>query len=342
MTDGAAASRRLMDLMIGYWASQAVYTAAKLGLADELADGPATPAQLADRTGTHEPSLARLLRFLAELGVVERDPARGTYRTTEVGRTLRTEEQGSMRDLALLYGEEFYAGWGHLTHTVRTGENAFTALHGAAMYPYFGRTPELTAKFDRAMAASSAFFDPIPTLFDFSEARTVVDIAGGNGSLLTTVLRAHPHLRGVLFDTEHVVDAARTELARTELAGRLDYAWGDYYEKVPAGGDVYLLSRVLHGRDDERCLEVLRRIREVIPEDGALLIVERVVPEDGSPSLAAWFDVHMLAIAGGSERTASEYAALLEQSGFALSVVHGLPLDTELLVAVPRTRSANA
>ncbi|MDH6135448.1 hypothetical protein P3T37_004863 [Kitasatospora sp. MAA4] len=335
-----APARRVLDLMTGYWASQAVYVAAKLELADHLATGPLTATELAARTAADEPSLARLLRFLSELGIVTAD-AEGAYRTTEAGAELRTEEQGSMRDLALLYGEEFYAGWGNLLHTVRTGQNGFEALHGAPMYPYFAQSPELTAKFDRAMAASSAFFEPIPVLHDFSRARTVVDIAGGNGALLATVLRAHPEARGILFDAQHVVEAARTELAATSVGDRVDYAWGDYYEKVPAGGDVYLLSRVLHGRDDARCVDVLARIREAMPNDGALLIVERVIPDDGSASLAAWFDVHMLTIAGGTERTTSQYRDLLEQAGFDLTAVHGLPLDTQLLVAEPQSRNAN-
>ncbi|WP_035800304.1 methyltransferase [Kitasatospora mediocidica] len=335
-----APARRVLDLMTGYWASQAVYVAAKLELADHLATGPLTSTDLAGRTGTDEPSLARLLRFLSELGIVTAD-ADGAYRTTEAGAELRTQEHGSMRDLALLYGEEFYAGWGNLLHTVRTGQNGFEALHGAAMYPYFAQSPELTAKFDRAMAASSAFFEPIPSLHDFSRARTVVDIAGGNGALLATVLRAQPDARGILFDAQHVVEAARTELATTSVGDRVDYAWGDYYDKVPAGGDVYLLSRVLHGRDDDKCVDVLARIREAMPEDGALLIVERVIPDDGSASLAAWFDVHMLTIAGGTERTTSQYRDLLERAGFDLTAVHGLPLDTQLLVAQPQSRKAN-
>ncbi|MEU6236789.1 methyltransferase [Kitasatospora sp. NPDC047058] len=332
MTATPAAARRMMDLLTGYWASQAVHAAAALALADRLAGGPATSTELAGRTGTHEPSLARLLRFLAELGVLARD-SDGAYRTTELGRTLRTEEPGSMRDLALLYGEEFYAGWGRLLHTVRTGGNAFEDVHGAAMYAYFGRTPALTARFDRAMAAGSAFFTDVPALHDFTGAGTVVDVGGGNGALLATVLRAHPHLDGVLFDTAHVVEAARRELAGSDLAGRIAFESGDYYDGVPAGGDVYLLSRVLHGRDDERCVRVLRRIRAAVPDGGALLVVERVLPEDGSPSLAAWFDVHMMAVAGGVERTAAEYRALLGTAGFTLSAVHGLPLDTALLVA---------
>lgn len=336
MSDHATASHRLLTLMTGYWASQAVHTAAELQLADHLADGPVSPADLAVRTGTDEPSLARLLRFLVELGVLAGNSADG-FRTTDVGQTLRSDEQGSMRDLALLYGEEFYTGWGQLTHTVRTGENAFEHVHGAAMYPYFGRTPQTSARFDRAMAASSAFFDPIPALYDFSAARTVVDIAGGNGALLARVLRAHPHLRGVLFDTAHVVESARREPADPDVSARTDFESGDYYEKVPTCGDVYLLSRVLHGRDDEKCVQVLRHIRAAVPADGALLIVERVIPEDGTPSLASWFDVHMLAIAGGRERTTAEYRNLLTEAGFALDATHELPLDSELLVAVPRS-----
>ncbi|MEU6734442.1 methyltransferase [Streptomyces physcomitrii] len=335
-----SASRRLMELTVGYWASQAVHTAAELELADHLAEGPLTAPELTVRTGTHGPSLHRLLRFLTELGILRTD-AQGAYLTTETGDLLRTREHGSMRDLALLYGEEFYSGWGALTHTVRTGERGFDSVHGAAMYPYFGRSPELTRKFDRAMAAGSEFFTQIPALYDFGSARTVVDIAGGNGVLLAEVLRSSPQARGVLFDTAHVIDAARRGLAGSDVADRLDFASGDYYEKVPAGGDVYLLSRILHGRDDEKCVEVLTRIRESIREDGALLIVERVIPDDGAPSLAVWFDVHMLTIAAGEERTRSEYTALLERSGFRLSETHELPLDTALLVAVPKAETGS-
>jgi DNA-binding transcriptional ArsR family regulator len=327
-------SRKLMDLTIGYWASQAVHVAARLAIADHLADGQLTGDELAARTGAHGPSLSRLLRFLVELGIVEGGEREG-YRVTETGALLRTEQYGSMRDLALLYGEEFYTGWGSLLHTVTTGQNAFESVHGAAMYPYFGQTPELTRKFDRAMAAGSEFFERIPAVYDFGGARTVVDIAGGNGALLAEVLRANPQARGVLFDTGHVIEAARRSLTDTDIAERVDYACGDYYEKVPAGGDVYLLSRILHGRDDDRCADVLARVREAIPDDGVLLIIERVIPEDGTPSLAVWFDVHMMTVAGGVERTRSQYQALLERGGFALTEVHELPLDIQLLVAVP-------
>lgn len=334
-------SRRLMDLTIGYWASQAVYVTAKLGIADHLETAPLTSTELAARTGTHGPSLSRLMRFLGELGIVEGNDQNG-YRATQIGRLLRTGENGSMRDLALLYGEEFYAGWGNLLHTVQTGENAFASLHGMTMYPYFSQSPELTRKFDRAMAAGSTFFEQIPALYDFSKAQTIVDVAGGNGALLAEVLRANPKARGILFDTEHVVKAAQQDLSATDIADRLEYISGDYYEKVPAGGDVYLLARILHGRDDAKCLDVLARIREVMPDEGVLLIVERVMPEDGSPSLAVWFDVHMLAIAGGMERTESQYRSLMDRAGFALLAMHELPLDTRILIAARRDDAGRA
>lgn len=328
----------LMNVTIGYWASQAVYVAAKLGIPDQLGDSGLDPADLARLTGSDPVALRRLLRLLAQVDVV-RQAADGTYHNTELGTLLRTEEHGSMRDLALLYGEEFYAGWGNLLHTVRTGENGFQALNGAAMYPYFQQSPELTSKFDRAMAAGSEYFRELSSVHDFHAAKVLVDIGGGNGALLLELLSRHPGLHGILFDAPHVIDAAESELRGTEFADRLEFAAGDYRQGVPTGHDTYMLSRILHGRDDAKCLDLLAIVRDAIDEDGTLLIIERVIASDDEPSLAVWFDVHMLAIAGGEERTESQYRSLLSEAGFELTASHPLPLDFELIVARPRVRS---
>jgi hypothetical protein len=326
------AARRLMDLTIGYWASQAVYVSAKLGIADRLAEQQLDAGQLARRVGADEPSLIRLLRFLTELDLVGIDDT-GCYRNTELGELLRTTEHGSMRDLALLYGEEFYAGWGKLLHTVRTGERGFDTVHGAPMYQYFGQSLELSAKFDRAMAAGSTYFHELSLVHDFSDTRVLVDIGGGNGALLDEVLRANPDMRGVLFDVLVVIESAKIALAGSPVADRVDFVAGDYREDIPAGHDAYMLSRILHGRDDEKCVDLLSRVRSAIADEGTLLVIERVLPEAGERSLAVWFDMHMLTIAAGEERSQSHYAELLSKSGFELTDSHELPLELRLLVA---------
>ncbi|PBC76926.1 methyltransferase family protein [Streptomyces sp. TLI_235] len=332
---GERPADRLLHLMTGAWATQALAVAAELRLADHL-DAVPRPgtAELAVRTGTHPDSLHRLLRYLTALGVLAPDGT-GSHRPTELGRLLRTGAEQSLHPLALLYGGPFYRSFGALGHAVRTGRDAFEHTFGAHHFAHFAADPELADLFDRAMAASTQMFDPIAELVDFTGARTVVDVAGGNGALLSRVLRAHPHLEGVLLERAHVVEAARETLTKAGCADRCRLVVGDFTEEVPGGGDVYLLSRVLHDWDDRQCLAILRRLAESVPEHAELLVVERLLPAEGdtAPSLAVPWDVHMLCNVGGRERTAEHYRRLLAEAGFDLTGVAELPLDGALLAA---------
>ncbi|WP_371476802.1 methyltransferase [Kitasatospora sp. NBC_00315] len=329
-TDGPA--EQLLRLMTGAWATQAIAVAAELRLADHLEQVPAPDtAQLAELTGTHPDSLRRLLRYLASLGVLR--PDGGEYRTTSLGRLLRTGAEHSMHPLALLYGGPFYHSFGELGRAVRTGREAFEHVFGAHHFPYFAGHPELADLFDRAMAASAPMFHPVADLVDFSTAKVVVDVAGGNGELLSHILRAEPHLEGVLLERPHALEAARGVLTAAGCADRCRLEAGDFTEAVPSGGDVYLLSRVLHDWDDTQCLAILRRLAEAMPRHAELLIVERLLPTDGAPSLAVPWDVHMLCNVGGRERTAAHYGRLLADAGFELTGRTGLPLDGALLTA---------
>jgi hypothetical protein len=202
-------------------------------------------------------------------------------------------------------------------------------------FPYFAARPELSALFHRAMAASAEMFTPVPSLVDFSGVRRVVDVGGGNGALLARVLRAHDHLGGVLLERPEALEAARQELLEAGLDGRCAFVAGDFTEAVPDGGDVYLLSRVLHDWDDERCATILRRCAEAMRPGSRLLVVERLLPpREGIPSPAVAWDVHMLCNVGGRERTESHYRRLLEETGFDLTARHELPLGASLLNAV--------
>ncbi|MFE0176198.1 methyltransferase [Streptomyces sp. NPDC059002] len=341
-------AKRLLDLMTGAWTTQAIAVAAEFELIDQLPAAGETAgllpvAEVAARIGADPGGLARLLRFLAAAGLVT--PAEGTYAAegtytsegtytaTELGDLLRRDAHPSLRPLALLYGGLFYQSFGALSHSVRTGQEAFAALFGKGHFDYFAEHPALARQFDSAMFASAAMFEPIPGLFDFTRAPVVVDVGGGDGELLGGILARVPQARGVLFERADVLEAARRRSARADWADRCEFVEGDFTETVPKGGDVYVLARVLHDWDDERALTVLRGCAASMTAGASLLVVERLLPTDGSASLAVSWDLHMLCNVGGRERTAEEYEGLLSAAGFDLVSVADLPLDGSLLCA---------
>ncbi|MFJ8039819.1 methyltransferase [Kitasatospora sp. NPDC096147] len=349
----------LLRLLTGAWTTQALAVSAELRLPDALDTTTATglPA-LARTVGADPDALASLLRYLAMLDVVEaadqdqghdhgqghghdqghdRAPSRDAYRLTPLGALLRTDTPASMRPLALMYGGPFYHSFAELGHTVRTGRVAFDHLYGENHFDHFARDPELAELFDHAMAASSRMFEPLTTHPVVTAAAsagtgTVVDVAGGNGALLARLLTAHPGLRGVLLERPHAVEAARRALDAADCGERCDYLAGDFAD-VPPGGDVYLLSRILHDWDDERCREILRHCARAMPAHADLLIVERVLPDDGSPSLATAWDLHMRCNVGGHERRADHFSRLLTDTGLTLVGRSPLPLGATVLHA---------
>jgi O-methyltransferase domain/Dimerisation domain len=325
-------ANRLLTLMTGAWTTQAISVAAALGLADLLTTNPdATSERLAELTGMDEDGLRRLLRYLTSIGLLSATD--GKFELTEMGRLLRTDADPSLRPLALLYGGTFYESFGHFIYAVRTGREAFDHVFGEHHFEYFAESPELSELFDSAMAASASMFRGVAEVIDFSAVRTVVDVGGGNGALLRRIMRAAPHVKGVLFERPNVLDEARAAFADAGITDRCAFVSGDFTVGVPDGGDVYILSRVLHDWDDGLCRTILARIASAMHDHSRLLIVERLLPEDRSPSLAFAWDIHMLCNVGGRERTATHYRKLLAEAGFKLSARHALPLDGYLLTA---------
>jgi hypothetical protein len=319
----------LARLLTGYWLSQCLHVAARLGLADLLTGGPRGPADLAGATGTHAPSLYRLLRGLASAGVFAEDE-HGRFGLTPLAECLR-DAPGSQRALALINGAEHYRAWGELLHSVRTGEPAFDRVYGQPLFDYLAGHPEAARVFDAAMVSvhgseTSAMLDA----YDLGGFATVVDVGGGNGSVLTAALLRHPGLRGVLFDRPDVVARAQPGLEAAGLAGRCRAVGGSFFEGVPAGGDAYLLRHILHDWDDPRCLTILGRVRAVVPPAGKLLVVEGVVPPGNGPSFTKLLDLAMLVLPGGRERTEAEYRDLFARAGFRLGRV--VPTRSEVCV----------
>ncbi|WP_019928936.1 methyltransferase [Nocardia sp. BMG111209] len=333
LAETADPATRLLRLLTGAWATQALAATAELGLADRLAAAPgSTAADLAHRTGTDPDALARLLRYLADLDVVR--PAGDGWALTDTGAPLATTAERSLHPLARLYAGFFYESFAQLGYSVRTGRTAFDQHFGQHHFDYFAAEPDRAAIFDDAMAAGAAMFGRVGNLLDCTGANTVVDIGGGNGELLAGVLQANPRLRGVLFERAVTLEQARPGLRAAGLLDRCELVPGDFTESVPGGGDIYLLSRVLHDWDDEQCATILRRCAAAMPAHADLYIVERLLPETGTGSLAPAWDLHMLCNVGGRERDYAHYETLLAAAGLKLLGQRRLPLDFALLHVV--------
>jgi hypothetical protein len=252
---GAGASpppATLLQMMTGYWVSQALHVAAKLGIADLLADGPVDCEDLAAATDTHAPSLQRVLRALASVGVFT-EVSPGSFALTPLAELLRTETPGSMRALAIMYAEEQYRAWGELLHSVRTGEMAFDHQFGMGYFEYLAQHPEADRVFNEAMTGwTHQLVGAVMDTYDFSPFKTIVDVGAGYGALLTAILRSNPGTRGVLFEQPHVVASAEEQLVAAGVADRCTFVGGDFFAAVPTGGDAYVLSQILHDWDDER------------------------------------------------------------------------------------------
>jgi hypothetical protein len=279
-----------------------------------------------------------LLRALTSLGIFA-ETADGCFEMTPLAQTLRSDTPGSLRDVALLYGDEWlWSAYGSLSHSVMTGRPSFEHVHGQTFYDYLHNRPGTAATFDRAMTAfSEQEAAAILNAYDFSGASTLVDIGAGQGALMVAVLRSQPRARAILFDQSGVVEHARDLAAQAGVSGRVTIAPGDFFESVPAGGDVYVLKSVLHNWEDEETIAILKNCRAAMSREARLLIVERVVPEGNGPSEAKLFDINMLVVPGGLERTTIEYGKILEAADLELTRVIPTAAPVSILESVPRS-----
>lgn len=322
METSPSPATQLIGMVQAHWITDAVCTAAELGVADVLARGPVPIAELATETGTHPPTLERLLRALASLGLCTREPD-DRWAATELGDALRRDAPGGAHARALLTGRLWRPLWDDLPESVRTGEQACRRVTGRPLFEHLGHRPELGALYDvtqRGLIDDAGV--AVISAYDIPDGSTVVDLGGGTGALLRDVLTARPACRGILLDLPQVAQRAHTELSAAGVTGRCDVMMGDFFEAVPGNGDVYLLSFVLHDWNDERCDALLRNVRSASGPDDRLLIVEQVLPDDGPGEPGpALYDLHMLVGHGGRERTAAQYAALLGDAGFRVEAV---------------------
>jgi SAM-dependent methyltransferase len=312
----------MMQLIYGEMLTQAVHAAARLGLADLVAKAPATAAELALATKTHAPSLARLLGYLASLGVFAED-ATGRYVQTPLSDTLRSDHPQSVRGAAILMGcDLIWKPLGALCDAITTGRPAFEVAFGTTFFDYLSTRPADAAVFNAGMTSMSSLeAQAVVALYDFSPFTRIVDVGGGHGALLSGILTANPKLRGVLFDLPAVV-AGATSLPTGPLASRCEIIGGDFFQDVPAGADAYLIRVVLHDWIDDDAVRILASCRRAIRPDGKLILVESVIQPPNRPDLARLNDFTMLALTpGGRERTEPEFRELLRRAGFAMTRV---------------------
>jgi hypothetical protein len=312
-----AAAATVLRMIWGIHISRAIYVVAELGLADLLAGGPMTAAQLAQATQAHEPSLYRVLRLLASLGVLTEHGNR-SFGLTVLGERLRADVPASMRSWAMLV--ESLGGvraFDPIIETVRTGKPGLDIAYGMGVFEFLTHHPGLAQGFQAAMSERTEAFAPsVATEYDFSRMRTVADVGGGKGTLLAAVLRANGHLHGVLFDRPTVTAGAADVLAAADAADRCEIVGGDFFASVPAGADGYILANVLHDWDDARAIEILGNCRRVMAGDGRVLIVERLIADDPAAAVPVLLsDLNMMVFTGGLERTNAEYRELLTRAG---------------------------
>jgi hypothetical protein len=322
----------LMNLTAGKFVSQAIAVAAELGIADLLKDGARTAADIARTANASEDGVYRLLRALGSVGLFAETGNR-RFRLTPLGRLLRTDSSRALGAYARFTGHEStWRPWGELRHSVRTGEPAFDHVFGMPIFEYFTKMPESATVFDAAMTSISTFESKaVVAGYDFSGINTLVDVAGGHGLMIVTILKANRRMRGILFDLPHVTAGATALLQSGGVAGRCQIVSGDFFASVPEGGDAYVMKHIIHDWDDERATQILRNCHRAMQPGGKVLIVDAVIPPGNRPHFGKLLDLEMLVLTPrGRERTQAEFRELLKRSGFRLRRV--VPTETHLSV----------
>jgi O-methyltransferase domain/Dimerisation domain len=326
----------LMQMAQGFMVARALQAAAVLGIADLLAGGPQSAADLAAATSTDGPSLGRLLRALASRGIFRSDET-GKYLNTPLSEALRSDVRGSARDYVIYAPHNGNVlAWTELDHVLRTGEPSFARANGVGFWEYLAGHPGIEVAFNRAMTAMSAETNRLVVEnCDFSRFDSIIDLGGGEGRLLAAILMANPRATGTLLDLPAATEAAGRYLGTEGLADRTHVVTGDLFASVPPGHDAYLLKYILHDFPDEKSLDILRVCRQAMRPRSRLIIIDAVMEPGNEPHPSKWLDLHMMVALGGRERTEEEFQALLSASGFALRSALPLPASTGVVEAEP-------
>ncbi|MGI9069982.1 MAG: methyltransferase [Bryobacteraceae bacterium] len=332
------ASAALLQLLFGKHITYSLSAIARLGIADHMSEAPVQVDELAMKTGAHSPSLYRVMRMLASLGVFEEMPEK-RFSLTAVGQLLKTDAPGSLRYFAIQLGDRWATrAWGYFTDTVRTGEDGVTKAFEKNVFELFAEEPEQAETFNRSMTnLSAAMLEPIVNAYDFSSIDRLADVGGGRGMLLASVLTRYPQMRGVVYDLPEVLAGAICEPHFSTCKERVELEEGSFFDRVPAGCDAYIMKFILHDWSDDHCRKILNLIRRELPQNGRVLVCEQVVTASPEPTLAKFIDIDMLALTiGGKERTEAEFRDLFASAGLRLVKV----IQTESPLCVLEARPA--
>ncbi|HEX5433212.1 MAG TPA: methyltransferase [Candidatus Angelobacter sp.] len=326
---------QLAEMMLAQFVSRLIYLAATLKLSDYLVEGPRTAAELASLTGTHAPSLHRVLRTLSSLGLFTEDSAQ-RFSLQPLGAALKSGTPSHAAAL-ILTGEIAWRSLDHFLHSVQTGETGFQEAFGMPVFDWLAGHPAEASLFNGAMVGFHGM-EPaaVAAAYDFSDFQTIADVGGSTGNMLTTILAKHAGPRGILYDMPHVVRDAPAIIQQRGLTDRIQVEAGSFFESVPAGANAYVLSHIIHDWNEEQCLTILGNCRRAMNAHGRVLLIEMVLPGDDAPHPGKMLDMVMLTITGGQERTAAEYRQLLDKAGFRLTRVVPTSSPVSIVEATPR------
>jgi hypothetical protein len=333
ITGSPQAALELHRLLNGFQITQAIHVAAVLGLADHITAHPRPVAEIAVAVGAHPGALYRLLRVLAALGIFREHDER-CFSMTAMGDCLRTASLHPVRPHAIFVGQKNqWDAWGNLLHSVRTGENAFRAVHGVGSWQYRARNPEQNAIFNAAMTGNSLRVEQaIVEAYAFGRFTRIADIGGGQGSFLAALLRVNANLRGVLFDQPHVVAGAELLLSASGVADRCETIGGDMLVEVPSGCDAYVMKYIIHDWDDAHCRRILQACRAVMTRNTRLIVIDRFLGPPNEDLAVKLSDLHMLVGPGGEERTLGACEALFHAERLRIIEVYPTQSAVSLLV----------
>lgn len=330
--------RALLEIIAANRITQAIYVVAELGIADLMKDGPRSAEEIAKAAGASEDAVYRLLRALASLGLFATLPGR-RFELTLSGQSLRTDVPESLRAWARFNGHEvMWSPWGQLLHSVKTGKSAFDHVFGTTVFEYAAGHSDAATALNDAMTAFSAIDSAaLAEAYDYSGIGTLVDVGGGHGLLLTTILKANSSVRGILFDLPHVAQGAVDRLRREGLADRCAVVGGDFFDAIPEGGDSYAMKFIIHDWDDDRAIQILRNCRRVMRSGATLLVLERVLSVGDEADFGKFSDLQMLVFTpSGRERTESEFTAIYDAAGFRLTRVVPTTSPLSIIEGVPK------
>lgn len=324
----------LFQMASSYWISQAIYVAAKLGIADLLKDRPLECGEIAARVGAEVGSLFRLMRALSSLGIFAQTK-NTCFALLPLGENLRADTPGSLKAIIITLGEIHYQACGSLLHAVQTGSPAFDHVFGTGLFEYLSQNTDAADSFNEGMASLAGMLAYAVVLaYDLGRVSSIVDIGGGNGRFLETVLETYPEIQGTVFDCATTIK--RNRRPPCPKSRRCSYVSGDFFASVPQGGDLYFLCGVVHDWDDERAVVILRNCRKAISSSGRLLLLETVVPDSDSLHFSKILDLNMLTMSSGRERTRAEFCTLLAAAGFRMSKIVATMAPQSLIEAVPQ------